>query len=140
MACSWTGSCGCDGVGRCHQWRKQNEFSCLQLAPTSGEAVATLSVSASAQSVCTHRVSMHTQDAPNFDAHLPFLQVVCVRDSYDDEEDPCLWKRQEVWDPHHAAEDQVPRDLVGQPQQRWYWERPVRTTQKIKTNSKKVSQ
>jgi hypothetical protein len=61
---------------------------------------------------------MHTQDAPNFDTHLPFLQVACVPDAYADEEDPCLWNRQEVWDPHPAAEDQVPRDLVGQPQQR----------------------
>ncbi len=49
----------------------------------------------SAQGMCTHTISMHTQDAPNFDAHLPFLQVACVPESYDYEKDPCLWKRQE---------------------------------------------
>ncbi len=49
---------------------------------------------------------MHKQDAANFDAHLPSLQVACVPESYDDEKDPCLWKRQEAWDPHPFAEDQ----------------------------------
>ncbi len=139
MACSWTGSCGCDGVERCQRWGEQNELSCLQLAPTSGEAVATQSVST--QGMCTHRISKHTQGASNFDEHLLFLQVACVPDSYDDDEDPCFWKRQEAWDPHPAAEDQVPRDLVGQPQQRWHWERPVSTTtKKTKTGSRKLSQ
>ncbi len=59
-----------------------------QLPPPSGEAVATQSVSA--QGMCTHTISMHTQDAPNLDAHLPFLHVACVPESYDDEKDPKL--------------------------------------------------
>ncbi len=92
MACSWTGSCGFNGVEQCQQWEKQNELSCLRLGPASGEAVATQSVSA--QSMCTHRVSMLTQEALNFDAnaHLPFLQEACGPESYDDVEAPCLWK------------------------------------------------
>jgi hypothetical protein len=139
MAWAWAGSCGCDGVERCQRWGKQNKLSCLRLAPTSGEAVETQSVFA--QGMCTHTISMHTQDAPNFDAHLPFLRVACVPDSYDDEEVPCLWKRQEARDPHPFAEDQEPRNLVGQPQERWRMERPVSTTtQKINTGSRKFSQ
>jgi hypothetical protein len=114
MAWAWAGSCGCDGVELCQLWGNQNELSCLLLPPTSGEAVATQSVSA--QGMCTHTISMHKQDAPNFDAHLPFLHYACVQGSYDDEKDPCLWKRQEAWDPHPFAEDQEPHDLVGQPQ------------------------
>ncbi len=91
--------------------------------------------------MCTHRVSMLTQEALNFDANLPFLQEACGPDSYDDVEAPCLWKREEAWDPHPAAEDQVPRDFVGQLQQRWHRERSVRTTkQKINTCSRKVEQ
>jgi hypothetical protein len=83
-------------------------------------------------------ISMH---ATNLDAHLPFLQVVCMPESYDDEKDPCLWKRQEAWDPHPFAEDQEPPDLVGQAQERWWMERPVSsTTQKINTGSRKVSE
>ncbi len=69
--------------------------------------------------VHSHNQHAHTQDAPSFDAHLPFLQLACVLGSYDDEKDPCLWKRQEAWDPHPFAEDQEPHDLVGQPQERW---------------------
>ncbi len=53
-----------------------------------------------------------------------------MQDSYEDVEAPCLWKREEAWDPHPAAEDQVPRDLVGKPQERWHRERPVSTTKK----------
>jgi hypothetical protein len=32
--------------------------------------------------MCTHRVSMLTQEALNFDAHLPFLQEACGPDSF----------------------------------------------------------
>ena len=94
MAWAWAGSCGCDGVQRCQRWGKQNERSCLRLAPTSGEAVAAQSVSA--QGMCTHTVSMLTQDAHNLDAHIPLLQEPCVPESYDDVQAPCLWKREEA--------------------------------------------
>ncbi len=126
IACHWAGCIGGEAVEKFLPWGKQIELSCLLLAPTPAEEVATMRVSA--QSVCALTESACSQKALKYDAHLPFLQEACVPDSYDDEEDPCLWERQEAWDPYPAAEDQLPRDLVGQPQQRWHWNRPVSTT------------
>jgi hypothetical protein len=46
MPCPWTEF----AVERCWKWAKQNELSCLQVAPSPVEAVETQTVSA--QSVC----------------------------------------------------------------------------------------
>ncbi len=70
------GAAGAMVLNGVRRWGKQNELSCLRLAPTSGEAVSTQIDSA--ESMCTHRVSMLTQDALNLDAHLPFLQEAAV--------------------------------------------------------------
>ncbi len=62
MAWACAGSCGSDGVERCQLWGKQNELSCLLLAPTPAEAVATQRISA-------QRVSALTESACSHHAH-----------------------------------------------------------------------
>ncbi len=76
--------------------------------------------------VCSQSQHAHTKHI-EYDAHLPFLQEVSALEAYDVEKDPCFSKKEESRDPLPAAEDQVPRDLAGQPPQRLHWECPVRT-------------
>ncbi len=106
MACPWSGCISSEAVERRWEWGKRNELSCLRLAPTPEEDSKGF-CSACMRSQSQHAHTMHIE----YDAHLPLLQWPCASNSFDVEEDPCLLKKQEAWDPHPAAEDQVQRDL-----------------------------
>ncbi len=66
------------------------ELSCLLLAPTPAEAVGHRGFlhRVYGRTKSQHAYTMHIK----YDAHLPFLQQACESDSFDIEEDPCLWK------------------------------------------------